>query len=120
MSPSLAPRCSQVFLTFSSVGLSLSSASMLTATSEFHKCVVNHNLKLVVFFYVHLTLLVVFVFDTRTRLKAKNLMYIKQILFVIERLVQVLGGECFLRINTTGGVNWQDVKTELCSFCFFF
>ncbi|XP_024912109.1 ATP-dependent DNA helicase DDX11 [Cynoglossus semilaevis] len=28
----------------------------------------------------------------KTRLKAKNLMYIKQILFVIERLVQVLGG----------------------------
>lgn len=103
MSPSLAPRCSQVFLTFSSVGLSLSSASMLTATSEFHKCGVNHNLKLVVFFYVHLTLLVVFVFDTRTRLKAKNLMYIKQILFVIERLVHVLGGECFLLINSTGG-----------------
>lgn len=77
---------------------------MLTATSEFHKCGVNHNLKLVFFFfYVHLTLLVVFVFDTRTRLKAKNLMYIKQILFVIERLVHVLGGECFLLINSTGG-----------------
>uniref|UniRef100_A0A3P8V111 DEAD/H (Asp-Glu-Ala-Asp/His) box helicase 11 n=1 Tax=Cynoglossus semilaevis TaxID=244447 RepID=A0A3P8V111_CYNSE len=37
----------------------------------------------------------------KTRLKAKNLMYIKQILFVIERLVQVLGGQCteMLTIN---------------------
>uniref|UniRef100_A0A8C8I2F2 Helicase ATP-binding domain-containing protein n=1 Tax=Oncorhynchus tshawytscha TaxID=74940 RepID=A0A8C8I2F2_ONCTS len=30
----------------------------------------------------------------RSRLKAKNLMYIKQILFVVERLVRVLGGKC--------------------------
>uniref|UniRef100_A0A8D3BN58 DEAD/H (Asp-Glu-Ala-Asp/His) box helicase 11 n=1 Tax=Scophthalmus maximus TaxID=52904 RepID=A0A8D3BN58_SCOMX len=30
----------------------------------------------------------------KSRLKAKNLMYIKQILFVIEGLVRVLGGEC--------------------------
>lgn len=30
----------------------------------------------------------------RSRLKAKNLMYIKQILFVVEGLVRVLGGEC--------------------------
>lgn len=32
--------------------------------------------------------------NIRSRLKAKNLMYIKQILFVIEGLVRVLGGEC--------------------------
>lgn len=32
--------------------------------------------------------------DIRGRLKAKNLMYIKQILFVIEGLIRVLGGEC--------------------------
>lgn len=31
---------------------------------------------------------------TRSRLKAKNLMYIKQILFVVEGLVRALGGEC--------------------------
>uniref|UniRef100_A0A8C7RTQ9 ATP-dependent DNA helicase DDX11 n=1 Tax=Oncorhynchus mykiss TaxID=8022 RepID=A0A8C7RTQ9_ONCMY len=30
----------------------------------------------------------------RSRLKAKNLMYIKQILFVVEGLVRVLGGKC--------------------------
>uniref|UniRef100_A0A3B3WIL4 Helicase ATP-binding domain-containing protein n=1 Tax=Poecilia mexicana TaxID=48701 RepID=A0A3B3WIL4_9TELE len=30
----------------------------------------------------------------KNRLKAKNLMYIKQILFVIEGLIRVLGGEC--------------------------
>lgn len=34
------------------------------------------------------------VFMFRSRLKAKNLMYIKQILFVIEGLIRVLGGEC--------------------------
>uniref|UniRef100_A0A3P8T7N2 ATP-dependent DNA helicase DDX11 n=1 Tax=Amphiprion percula TaxID=161767 RepID=A0A3P8T7N2_AMPPE len=34
--------------------------------------------------------------DRYNRLKAKNLMYIKQILFVIEGLVRALGGECFL------------------------
>lgn len=32
--------------------------------------------------------------DIRSRLKAKNLMYIKQILFVVEGLIRVLGGEC--------------------------
>lgn len=32
--------------------------------------------------------------DIRSRLKAKNLMYIKQILFVIEGLIRVLGGQC--------------------------
>lgn len=32
--------------------------------------------------------------NIRSRLKAKNLMYIKQILFVIEGLVRVMGGQC--------------------------
>uniref|UniRef100_A0A4W6DAJ5 DEAD/H (Asp-Glu-Ala-Asp/His) box helicase 11 n=1 Tax=Lates calcarifer TaxID=8187 RepID=A0A4W6DAJ5_LATCA len=38
----------------------------------------------------------------KSRLKAKNLMYIKQILFVIEGLVRVLGGEnsCFIHMLT--------------------
>ncbi|CAG13059.1 unnamed protein product [Tetraodon nigroviridis] len=37
--------------------------------------------------------------SVRSRLKAKNLMYIKQILFVIEGLVRVLGGTELLTIN---------------------
>uniref|UniRef100_A0A669DRZ3 ATP-dependent DNA helicase DDX11 n=1 Tax=Oreochromis niloticus TaxID=8128 RepID=A0A669DRZ3_ORENI len=36
----------------------------------------------------------------KSRLKAKNLMYIKQILFVIEGLVRVLGGECLQQMLT--------------------
>uniref|UniRef100_A0A669F742 ATP-dependent DNA helicase DDX11 n=1 Tax=Oreochromis niloticus TaxID=8128 RepID=A0A669F742_ORENI len=44
----------------------------------------------------------------KSRLKAKNLMYIKQILFVIEGLVRVLGGE-FIHI-----------KAQICNYSFFF
>uniref|UniRef100_A0A3B5MS22 DEAD/H (Asp-Glu-Ala-Asp/His) box helicase 11 n=1 Tax=Xiphophorus couchianus TaxID=32473 RepID=A0A3B5MS22_9TELE len=40
----------------------------------------------------------------KNRLKAKNLMYIKQILFVIEGLIRVLGGECLQLPNKTFGL----------------
>lgn len=33
-------------------------------------------------------------FFLRKRLKAKNLMYIKQILYLLEKFVAVLGGRC--------------------------
>uniref|UniRef100_A0A7N8WW62 ATP-dependent DNA helicase DDX11 n=1 Tax=Mastacembelus armatus TaxID=205130 RepID=A0A7N8WW62_9TELE len=41
----------------------------------------------------------------KSRLKAKNLMYIKQILFVIEGLVRVLGGECKVGQNPQSQTN---------------
>lgn len=44
-------------------------------------------------------MLLFFFHNTRSRLKAKNVMYIKQILFAIEGLVRALGGECVLSSN---------------------
>uniref|UniRef100_A0A3B5MYU6 DEAD/H (Asp-Glu-Ala-Asp/His) box helicase 11 n=1 Tax=Xiphophorus couchianus TaxID=32473 RepID=A0A3B5MYU6_9TELE len=56
----------------------------------------------------------------KNRLKAKNLMYIKQILFVIEGLIRVLGGECLQLPNKTFGLLNDNLGISHCFSVFRF